>query len=1161
MKWTITRVFVLLIPVLMAGASALHAQTPVDDWGAIGTRLAATGWALDIDGSTPPGDVGLSGAVTSAQWTAIRGGFDQTITATTEQAVIVRGQLEINGEAPHWSAFRWGLFNHLDAGTLNNPGTPQAAWGYTINAGTDSAAFVSTEGQAHGYLVSQRIGAQGPVGGNGGAGDVHAVNGGSWISSFSGGTAPLGGPFTQAPRNATMPAGTYNFALSAHPLGDGTTEFRWYIVHEDQLYWHAGIHTDTTAAKTDFNGFLFAFRPEVEGVSEIDLTGVTVETGAPIEIPDPPFTAFYVQDWGAIGTRLAATGWRLTNDANTLVGDATLTGDVTSAQWTAIRGGFGNAVNATPDTAVIVTGQLEINGEAAHWSAFRWGIFNQLDAGTLNYQYTDSARWGYTVNPGTDSAAFVSNESQSHGYLISQRIGAQGPVGGNGGAGDVHAVNGGSWISSFSGGTAPIGAPFNQAPRNGTMPAGTYDFALSVRPMGDGTTEFRWYIVHEDQTYWHAGIHTDTTAEKTEFNGFLFAYRPEVAGITEINLIEVFVDRGDPIEIPEAPFTPFYVQDWGAIGTRLAATGWRLTNDANTLVGDATLTGDVTSAQWTAIRGGFGDPIEAKTDEAVIVTGEMEINGEAAHWSAFRWGLFEHMDEGVLNYQYTDSARWGYTVNPGTDSAAFVSNESQAFGYLISQRIGAQGPVGGNGGAGDVHAVNGGSWISSFSGGTAPLGGPFNQAPRNGTMPAGTYEFGMSAHPVGDGTTEFRWYIVHEDQLYWHAGVHTDTTGEKTMFDGFLFAYRPEVAGITEINLLEVYVDRGAPITIPTAPFTEFYVDAWGFLGGKMGGAEGDSVWTLTPGEFVGDVTVGGDALAGPAVLAGAFTSQGTPEDEALVITGEITLTGGGFEEAQSFRFGVFNMNLGTQDSTDAVGYVWTGDESATGYLFLPGNGSGDAPTWASGEPGTIGAIAGGPWSDTEGAGAYSLKNAVATGTPTAGTYEFAISIDPQDDGSNEIRVKLVKDDESYSYQAIAIDNGDGPVTNTFNAIVFGTSNSATTEMFIEALFVEMGSAIEVVTGVDDVASDLPERFALEQNYPNPFNPSTTIKFSLPEASEVTLEVFNLMGQKVATLVHGRMQPGFHQVDFDARNLASGTYFYRIQATDFVSTRKMMLVK
>ncbi|MCB0744187.1 MAG: T9SS type A sorting domain-containing protein [Ignavibacteriae bacterium] len=106
-------------------------------------------------------------------------------------------------------------------------------------------------------------------------------------------------------------------------------------------------------------------------------------------------------------------------------------------------------------------------------------------------------------------------------------------------------------------------------------------------------------------------------------------------------------------------------------------------------------------------------------------------------------------------------------------------------------------------------------------------------------------------------------------------------------------------------------------------------------------------------------------------------------------------------------------------------------------------------------------------------------------------------------------------------------------------------------------------------TSVQEVKNELPNEFVLNQNYPNPFNPTTSIKFNLPTESKVRLNVFNVLGEEVAELVNNNLQAGFHSVQFDARSLNSGIYFYKIEAGDpsagsghgFVQIRKMMLLK
>jgi hypothetical protein len=101
----------------------------------------------------------------------------------------------------------------------------------------------------------------------------------------------------------------------------------------------------------------------------------------------------------------------------------------------------------------------------------------------------------------------------------------------------------------------------------------------------------------------------------------------------------------------------------------------------------------------------------------------------------------------------------------------------------------------------------------------------------------------------------------------------------------------------------------------------------------------------------------------------------------------------------------------------------------------------------------------------------------------------------------------------------------------------------------------------EKPSSVSTPESLLPRSTKLFQNYPNPFNPSTTIRYGLPHRSHVLLTVYNTLGQKVAELVDQDIDAGYHEVQFDGRKLASGAYFYRLQAGDFFQTRKLLLLK
>ncbi len=140
------------------------------------------------------------------------------------------------------------------------------------------------------------------------------------------------------------------------------------------------------------------------------------------------------------------------------------------------------------------------------------------------------------------------------------------------------------------------------------------------------------------------------------------------------------------------------------------------------------------------------------------------------------------------------------------------------------------------------------------------------------------------------------------------------------------------------------------------------------------------------------------------------------------------------------------------------------------------------------------------------------------------------------------------------------------PHTETFHSVAIASVPKASVMAAgnnLEALRTAIQASrtkYTVLTDVEDESST-PVIFNLAQNYPNPFNPTTKISFSIPESGIVNLKIYDLLGGEVAELINSEMKTGNHSINFDASNLSSGMYFYKIETGSYSQTRKMMLLK
>ncbi|MGA9295525.1 MAG: T9SS type A sorting domain-containing protein [Ignavibacteriaceae bacterium] len=192
-----------------------------------------------------------------------------------------------------------------------------------------------------------------------------------------------------------------------------------------------------------------------------------------------------------------------------------------------------------------------------------------------------------------------------------------------------------------------------------------------------------------------------------------------------------------------------------------------------------------------------------------------------------------------------------------------------------------------------------------------------------------------------------------------------------------------------------------------------------------------------------------------------------------------------------------------------------------------------------------------------------TVTNENADGDPGPNSYNFGESL--INDGSGDARIEFQDGNHNYNnaWDSTLADNPENiyvKLGSTFSEIkgilFYSHSYYKIVPRKNDDFIGYMGP-----TAVNDGISKLPTSFKLDQNYPNPFNPSTTINFSIPRESMVSLKIFNILGQEVKTLVNENKAPGNYSIRFNANNLSSGIYFYSLKAGSYNQVKKMMLLK
>jgi hypothetical protein len=350
------------------------------------------------------------------------------------------------------------------------------------------------------------------------------------------------------------------------------------------------------------------------------------------------------------------------------------------------------------------------------------------------------------------------------------------------------------------------------------------------------------------------------------------------------------------------------------------------------------------------------------------------------------------------------------------------------------------------------------------------------------------------------------------------------------------------------------YVTASSATTFPASSYTNSAED-------------GAMIAKLVSWGFTVDV-----AIAGNATGTGSFNNTTTPTpSDSVLATYKLMICSDASSSNNCFRIRGLPLAGPTYNTINVPCVIlksWLVKQGSNG---LVGTNTASATTYNNTTANSVDFVAGAPATFSAG---YDGKTGVVLSTATtesAGNY-MSFYVPTGVAGQTIYPVATVSGSTTQliawgAEQGSSLYDNSGVIQQTIKlkkrvagvGIVFGAYLGITSDGY-SLIKNAISWALEKTTSVDQ-AESVPTGFSLKQNYPNPFNPSTEIAFTLMKEGMTTLSVFNVLGQKVATIINQNLSAGTHHYTFDASTIASGVYFYRLDSGSYSSIKKMMLVK